>query len=109
MRLRPVSKAKIAAAAARFRWPGWRAERLEDRTLFSSPSDVEWLQQFGSLSPSATSGRAVDADGNVFLAGRVRGALLGQTDAGGLDAFVSKFDAAGNALWTRQFGTPFDD
>src|SRR5207249_303356 len=49
-----------------------------------------------------------DADGSVYLAGHVGGALPGQTNAGLQDAFALKFDAAGNLLWARQFGTVFD-
>lgn len=46
---------------------------------------------------------AVDRDGNVFVAGWVRGPLEGSIGTG--NAFVRKFDRAGNTLWTRQFGT----
>src|SRR5258708_3382605 len=87
-------------------------ERLEDRTLLSSPGDVEWLREFGSfrvpehLDPA----RSVVADGhgNVYVAGSVEGtaALPGQTGSGGqFDTYVRKYDAAGTELWTRQFGT----
>ena len=31
--------------------------------------------------------------------------MPGQTAGGGQDAFLRKYDAAGNELWTRQFGT----
>jgi hypothetical protein len=90
-------------------------EHLEDRTLLSSPGDVEWVREFGSfrtpehLDPA----RSVVADGhgNVYVAGSVEGmgALPGQTGSGGLlDAYVRKYDAAGTELWTRQFGTGFD-
>ena len=83
-----------------------RLESLEDRTLPSAPGDIEWLRQFGSFAPAFDLGRAVDADGNVYLAGQVRGALPGQSSAGGGDAFVQKYDAAGNLLWARQFHHP---
>ncbi|HEV3084062.1 MAG TPA: hypothetical protein VGY66_30040, partial [Gemmataceae bacterium] len=84
-------------------------EQLEDRTLLSAPGDIDWLRQFGSLTASSAIGRAVDADGNVFLAGQARGSLSGQTSAGGDDAFVTKYDADGNLLWARQFGTSAND
>jgi hypothetical protein len=95
-------------SAERFRRPRMHLEQLEDRTVPSSPGDIEWVRQFGSLRPaSGGGGRAVDADGNVYIAGQVGGALPGQTSAGGDDAFVRKYDAAGNEVWTRQFGTAF--
>src|SRR5262249_56504179 len=49
-------------------------------------------------------GVAVDASG-VYVAGETEGTLPGQASAGDVDAFVRKYDAAGNELWTRQFGT----
>jgi hypothetical protein len=51
---------------------------------------------------------AVDASGNVYVAGYTEGALPGQTNLGEMgfsDAFVRKYDAAGDELWTRQCGT----
>jgi hypothetical protein len=48
---------------------------------------------------------AVSADGlgNVYITGSTSGNLAG-LNTGGEGPFVSKFDAAGNLLWTRQFG-----
>jgi hypothetical protein len=71
------------------------------------PGDIEWLRQFGGFAPASNNlARAVDTDGSVYIAGQVRGALPGQTSVGGDDAFVRKYDAAGNEVWTYQFGTP---
>jgi len=82
-----------------------RLDELESRTVPSSPGDIDWLRQFGSSAPAGGQGRAVDADGNAYVAGQVAGALPGQSSAGDFDAFVRKYDAAGNEIWTRQFGT----
>jgi len=35
--------------------------------------------------------------------------LPGQTSSGGVDLYVRKYDATGNVVWTRQFGTPGTD
>lgn len=48
------------------------------------------------------------SDQNLYVVGAAD-ALPGQRGAGGLDAFVRKYDATGNELWTRQFGTPITD
>ena len=86
-----------------------RLERLEDRAVPSAPGDIDWLRQFGSDLTGSGQGldpaRAVAADGSVYVVGDLPRALPGQTSAGGVDAYVRKYDAAGNELWTRQFGT----
>ncbi|HEV3083221.1 MAG TPA: Ig-like domain-containing protein [Gemmataceae bacterium] len=64
-----------------------------------------WTRQFGTGLPGANDiARAVDADGNIYVAGEVTGFLPGQTVGRGSDVFVRKYDAAGNELWTREFG-----
>ena len=52
---------------------------------------------------------AVDASGNVYIAGHVGETLPGQTYAGGTDAFVQKLDGSLATVWTSQFGTDNND
>jgi hypothetical protein len=63
----------------------------------------QWTRQFGTISDDAALAIAAFA-GRIFVSGRVLGALPGQTHRGDLDAFVRSYDAAGNELWTHQFG-----
>lgn len=65
----------------------------------------QWTRQLGNAG-SSTEGFAVAVDGldNVFVAGTVQGALDGNPAIGTSDAFVAKYDAAGNRLWTRKVG-----
>jgi hypothetical protein len=64
-----------------------------------------WTRQFGSWERDYAKGVTVDAPGNVYVVGQTFGTLPGQVSAGGWDAFVRKYDPAGNEVWTRQFGT----
>lgn len=74
------------------------------------PSGVElWTRQFGSISSDIAMGVAVDASGQVWVAGFTLNALPGQTSAGFHDAFVRGYDASGTELWTRQFGSSGHD
>lgn len=41
--------------------------------------------------------------------GNTNGALPGQTNLGGEDAFVRKYDSGGNVVWTKQVGTSASD
>ena len=70
---------------------------------------VEWVRQFGTTADELVYSLRVDATGNVIVGGTTSGTLPGQTSAGGADAFVRKYDAAGNELWTRQFGSVEDE
>jgi hypothetical protein len=65
----------------------------------------EWTRQFGSASYDLAVSVSVGSDGSVLVAGYTFGTLPGQSSAGGQDAFVRKYDAAGAVLWTRQFGS----
>jgi hypothetical protein len=64
-----------------------------------------WTRQFESVFVTSVS---ADSAG-VYVAGRAQTTLPGQTGAGLQDAFVRKYDADGNEVWTRQFGTVQDD
>jgi hypothetical protein len=69
------------------------------------PAGTEvWTRQFGSSDRDYLRGVVSDSAGNIYLAGETEGTLPGQASAGGRDAFLSKYDAAGTELWTRQFG-----
>ena len=70
---------------------------------------MEWVRQFGTIGALDDIASDVDADGNVYLAGHVAGTLPGQTRVGAQDAYLRKFDPAGNEVWTRQFGTSSSD
>jgi hypothetical protein len=78
-------------------------------TFFVDYVDRLWTPQFGTASDDKATGVATDSAGNVYLAGATDGALDGQTNAGGFDAFLMKYDAAGTRQWTRQLGTAAHD
>jgi hypothetical protein len=73
-------------------------------TKYDSSGSVVWNRQLGtSLSDQAYS-VVPDGLGNIYVSGATSG-LLGATQYGASDAFVSKFNTAGDLLWTRQLGT----
>jgi hypothetical protein len=65
-----------------------------------------WTRHIGTATDLDDQARGIALDGSgVYLAGSTADTLPGQTSAGNADAFVRKYDPAGNELWTRQFGT----
>jgi hypothetical protein len=72
-------------------------------------ASLEWVRQFGSSAADRAASVATDPSGNVYVSGSTYGSL-GSTNVGGTsDAFVTKYDAAGQLVWTRQLGTTDSD
>lgn len=70
---------------------------------FSPAGELEWLQQFGGAGEDKGQAVAAAPGAGVAVAGMTSSDLAGAL--GEIDAFVAVHDAAGNAVWTRQFGT----
>ena len=68
----------------------------------------QWTRQLGTSADDDSYGVSADGLGNVYISGYTDGSL-GGPNAGSDDAFVSKYDAAGNFQWTRQLGTSATD
>ena len=70
-----------------------------------------WITQFGTSSTDYANALASDGAGGAFVAGSTMGSLGGPF-AGGLqfgDAWLARYDDAGNQLWIVQFGTSRDE
>ncbi|MUG97974.1 hypothetical protein F7734_38970 [Scytonema sp. UIC 10036] len=74
----------------------------------SIESDRTWIQQLGTEGDDSCYNVATDNVGNVYITGYTNGEL-GGTNAGGVDAWVAKYDSNGTLLWTRQMGTGGDE
>ena len=71
---------------------------------YDTQGNEVWTRQFGTSLRDEVNALVVDSSG-IYVAGATQGSLPGQTSAGGWDAFVRKYDADGNEVWTRQVGT----
>ncbi len=78
-------------------------------TAQSETPVVEWTRQLGSAEDDYGLGVSVDGSGNAYVTGYTRGGLDGNTNAGGNDMFLTKYDTAGTKLWARQLGTASND
>jgi hypothetical protein len=75
---------------------------------YDAAGNLWWTKQFGVSAEDQSNGVSADGLGNVYVSGRTAGSL-GGPNAGSYDAFVAKYDAAGNIQWTKQLGTADDD
>lgn len=76
---------------------------------YDPAGNLVFSRLLGSTNESSGFSVAVDANDEVVIAGSVRGQLTETAFGGGYDSFVSKFDAAGNELFTRQTSPYADD
>ena len=73
---------------------------------FDSSGARQWTRLSGTAAGESGNAVAVyDTNGNVYVAGTTAGSLDGQTNAGGNDIFVMKYNSAGTKQWTRLLGT----
>ena len=86
-------------------WGAWNAFVCK----FNASGDLLWTRQASSAHNDMVYGAAVDEAGSVFLTGWTDGDLGGQSNAGGSDAFLVKYDTMGDYLWTRLLGTSRDE
>ncbi len=64
-----------------------------------------WIRQFGSVDAEGASGTAPDGSGGLYVSGSTSGSLGGPFAGGFYDAWLARYDGAGNQTWIRQFGT----
>jgi hypothetical protein len=80
---------------------------------FDATGAPQWSKRFGGAGTDGARRVAIDAAGNITITGSCQGNVsLGGaalTGRGGDDIFVARYDAAGNHLWSRGFGTARDD
>ncbi len=68
-----------------------------------------WTHLLGTTAADAINSVALDAAGNIYVAGTTGGSLPGFTSAGNDDAFLVKYNSLGQQQWIRQWGTPVGD
>jgi len=73
-------------------------------TPSTSPTKA-WTRLLGTSESDSAFALTTGSDGAIYVAGYTEGSLDGQTNSGGIDAFLTKYDANGNKAWTRLLGT----
>ncbi len=78
-------------------------------TKYSSDGTKEWTKLLGTSNNERSYGVATASDGSVFIAGYSGGDLDGETNAGSMDIFVTKYLSDGTKVWTKLIGTSDND
>ncbi len=74
-------------------------------TKYDASGSKLYTRQLGVARASTTgTSIAVDTQSNVYVAGFTNGGLDANTFSGGTDAFVTKYDATGARIYSRQMG-----
>jgi len=83
---------------------------LQDLWLarYDGAGNRAWILQQGTAAIDFARALTTDPSGGVFACGVTAGDL-GGPPAGGIDAWIARFDADGSMLWIRQLGTPGND
>ena len=76
-------------------------------TKYDSNGNQVWIKDFGTSQDENVRAVSVDNAGNSYIVGHTAGSL--GVSAGGIDAFIAKYDSNGNQVWLRQFGTVASD
>ncbi len=76
---------------------------------FDAAGTQSWIRQFGSPSTEGVGKPLLTASGDVFVVGDTLGSMGANANLGVYDAWVAKYDAAGNQQWLKQIGTDATD
>ena len=76
---------------------------------YSSDGIQTWTKLLGSSSSELSLGVATATDGSIYITGYSGGDLDGETNAGGDDAFLTKYSSDGTKAWTKLLGGSSND
>ncbi len=73
---------------------------------YDASGSKQWTRQLGTSRNDEARAVTVDANGAIYVAGLTYGPLAGtNSQVGDADMFLARYDASGNRVWLKQFGT----
>jgi uncharacterized delta-60 repeat protein len=76
---------------------------------YTSDGTKAWTKLLGTTGEDYSSAVVTGLDGSIYIAGSAGGALDAQIYAGNTDAFLTKFNADGTKIWTKELGSASTD
>ncbi|MEI9990238.1 MAG: hypothetical protein WDM86_09385 [Rhizomicrobium sp.] len=71
----------------------------------ATPTNTVSVTAAPTTGTTTASSTVVDSSGNVYVLGNATGDFGNQVNQGQQDAYLTKYDSAGNVLWTRMLGS----
>jgi hypothetical protein len=84
---------------------GTTSERDSYLTKYSTSGQKIWTKSYVTTNNELGSYPSVGSDGSIYLTGGVTGDFWGVTNNGSYDAYISKYNSEGKAVWDILFGT----
>ncbi|MBE9220078.1 beta strand repeat-containing protein [Dolichospermum flos-aquae] len=78
-------------------------------TKYNTDGTKAWTRLLGTTGNDYANSLTTGSDGAIYVAGTTAGSLDGQTNSGGQDAFVTKYNTDGTKAWTRLLGSSGND
>jgi len=76
---------------------------------YNSSGVKQWTKQLGTSSNDIAYDLVLDSSNNIYIGGYTEGNLDGNTNAGGSDISLVKYNSSGTKQWTKQFGSSAED
>jgi hypothetical protein len=78
-------------------------------TKYNPNGEKIWTKSYVTTNNELGAYPAVGSDGSIYLTGGVTGDFWGVKSNGGYDAYISKYNSEGKAVWDILFGTGTDE
>ena len=76
---------------------------------YNSSGVKQWVKQLGTDSDEEGFSITSDSSNNLYITGYTEGGLDNNTNSGGRDIFLVKYNSSGTKQWTEQFVSQYND
>jgi hypothetical protein len=96
---------KTGTATSSTSAPDQQGRLIKISGLDGTPTSTNSVTAAPTTGTTTANASVVDSSGNVYVLGNATGNFGNQVNQGSQDAYLTKYDSAGNVLWTRMLGS----